>query len=153
MSNRTSAARYARALFDVAQQEADLNAVQGDLTAVVAAMAESAELARVLGAHAIPDGARRAIVDAIGQRLDVSTPVAKLLRLLTDRRGLQLLEQQRHHAVAECRGFADATVQERLILVVGQHEVGPERFQCLLLDRATAFGAIPRRAQRRRKNC
>ena len=91
MSNRTSAARYARALFDVAQQGADLNAVQGDLTAVVAAMAESAELARVLGAHAIPDGARRAIVDAIGQRLDVSTPVAKLLRLLTDRRRLELL--------------------------------------------------------------
>ena len=91
MSNRTSAARYARALFDVAQKEADLNTVQADLTAVASAMSESAELTRVLGNHAIPDSVRRGIVDTIGRRLTVSTPVAKLLRLLTDRRRLELL--------------------------------------------------------------
>ena len=93
MSTRTSAARYARALFEVARKEADLTLVQSDLNGVVAAAAEHPELKRVLGNRELPDAARRNIVAAVGERLGVSAPVMKLLALLADRRRLELLPE------------------------------------------------------------
>jgi F-type H+-transporting ATPase subunit delta len=91
MSTRTTAARYARSLFDVAQKEADLNLVRNDLVAVVAAIADNPELGRVLASRAVPDAARRNIITAVGEKLGVATPVVKLLGLLADRRRLELL--------------------------------------------------------------
>jgi F-type H+-transporting ATPase subunit delta len=93
MSNRTSAARYARALFEVAQKEADLAAVQRDLTTIVATAREHPELGRVLGSRALADDARRNIVEAVGQKLGVTAPVGKLLGLLADRGRLELLPE------------------------------------------------------------
>ena len=91
MSSRTAAARYARALFDVAEKEADLVVVQSDLNGVVAAANEHPELGRVLGNRMLPDAIRRGIVIAVGEKLGVSAPVGKLLGLLADRRRLDLL--------------------------------------------------------------
>jgi len=91
MSNRISAARYARALFDVAQREADLSKVQQDLSQVVSAVAEHPELSRVLTSRGVPDAARHQIIVAVGEKLGVSAPVSKLLALLADRRRLDLL--------------------------------------------------------------
>jgi len=92
MSNRTSATRYARALFDVANQEsADLSKVQQDLNDVVAAVAENPELSRVLASQGLPDTARRRIIVAVGEKLGVAAPVGKLLGMLADRRRLELL--------------------------------------------------------------
>jgi F-type H+-transporting ATPase subunit delta len=91
MSTRTSAARYARALFDIAQKEADLNLVRNDLVAVVTAVTDNPELGRVLASRAVPDAARRAIIVAVGEKLGVAVPVSKLLGLLADRRRLELL--------------------------------------------------------------
>ena len=93
MSSRTAAARYARALFEVAQKEADLGVVETDLNNVVAVAAENPELGRVLGNRALPDSARRNIVLAVGEKLGVSTPVGKLLGLLADRGRLELLPE------------------------------------------------------------
>jgi F-type H+-transporting ATPase subunit delta len=91
MSTRTSAARYARALFEVAQKEADLNLVRNDLVAVVSAVTENPELGRVLTSRTVPDAARRNIIVAVGEKLGVAIPVTKLLGLLADRRRLELL--------------------------------------------------------------
>jgi len=91
MSNRTSATRYARALFDVSLQEADVVKVQHDLDAVVAAVAENSELSQVLGRRGVPDAARRQIIVAVGQQLGVSAPVGKLLGMLAERGRLELL--------------------------------------------------------------
>jgi F-type H+-transporting ATPase subunit delta len=92
MSDRISAARYARALFDVAQQEsADLSKIQHDLAALVSAIAENPELSRVLVNRSVPDMARRQIIIAVGEKIGVSAPVGKLLGLLADRRRLALL--------------------------------------------------------------
>jgi F-type H+-transporting ATPase subunit delta len=92
MSDRISAARYARALFDVVhQQQVDASEVQQQLSAVVSAVGEHPELSRVLTSRSVPDAARRQIIVAIGEKLGVSTPVGKLLALLADRRRLDLL--------------------------------------------------------------
>jgi F-type H+-transporting ATPase subunit delta len=93
MSTRTSAARYARAIFEVAQKEADLTVVQSDLNGIITAASENPELKRVLGSRALPEAARRSIVLAIGERMGVSVPVARLLGLLADRRRLELLPE------------------------------------------------------------
>ena len=93
MSTRTAAARYARALFDVARKEADLSVVQSDLNGVVAVAQEHPALGRALGNRALPDTARRNLVMAVGEKLGVSAPVAKLLGLLADRKRLELLPE------------------------------------------------------------
>lgn len=91
MSTRTSAARYARALFDVARKESDASQVRQDLDAVVAAIRDHAELARTLASRALPEEARRGVIVAVGEALGVAAPVAKLLGLLADRGRLALL--------------------------------------------------------------
>jgi F-type H+-transporting ATPase subunit delta len=93
MSTRTSATRYARALFDVAQKEADLATVGQNLAAVVSAMRESAELTGVLANRSLPDEIRRNIIVAVGEHIGVTTPVARLLGLLADRRRIELLPE------------------------------------------------------------
>jgi F-type H+-transporting ATPase subunit delta len=93
MSARTSAARYARVLFEVAQQESDPAAVGQNLNEVVAAFRESDELTTLLGNRSIPDVIRRKVVLAVAERLAVATPVAKLLGLLVDRRRIELLPE------------------------------------------------------------
>jgi F-type H+-transporting ATPase subunit delta len=91
MSNRPSAARYARALFDIALKESDVTKVHQDLAAVVSIIAENAELARVLASRTVPELARRNIIVSVGEQLGVAAPVGKLLGLLADRRRLELL--------------------------------------------------------------
>jgi F-type H+-transporting ATPase subunit delta len=93
MSSRTAAARYARALFEVAQKEADLGVVETDLKNLVAVAAENPELGRVLAMRSLPESTRRNIVLAVGEKLGVSTPVSKLLGLLADRGRLELLPE------------------------------------------------------------
>jgi F-type H+-transporting ATPase subunit delta len=93
MSTRTSAARYARALFEVAQKESDPAVVGQNLDAVVSAFSESQELTALLGSRSIPDTVRRNVVIAIAEKLAVATPVAKLLGLLADRGRLHLVPE------------------------------------------------------------
>lgn len=93
MSTRTSAARYARALFDVARQEADLNLVRNQLASLVSAIAESRELSAVLSSRSVPEPIRRNIVVAVAQQLGVATPVEKLVGMLSDRGRLALLPE------------------------------------------------------------
>lgn len=91
MSNRTSAARYARALFDVARVESNPVKVHQDLAAVLAAVNDHAELAAVLSSRRVPEDARRGIVAAVAATLGAEPPVVKLLGLLAERRRLDLL--------------------------------------------------------------
>ncbi|MCC7181124.1 MAG: F0F1 ATP synthase subunit delta [Acidobacteria bacterium] len=93
MSTRTSATRYARALFDIARQESDIAKVDQDLAAVVSAIAENAELAQVLASRAVPEAARRNIIVAVAAKLGAAAPVTKLVGLLAERRRLELLPE------------------------------------------------------------
>ena len=94
MTNRTAAARYARALFDVSVHDRDLRQVEADLAGFADLIDGHATLRRVLLNPAIPTERKRAVVDALVGRLgDVIPPVAKLLRLLAERDRLGLLSQ------------------------------------------------------------
>jgi F-type H+-transporting ATPase subunit delta len=91
MSTRTSAARYARALLDVALKESDPQKIERDLTSFVNAIATSPELAHALTNPQVPHAARRGLVDALAQRIGMEAPAAKLLALVAERGRLDLV--------------------------------------------------------------
>jgi F-type H+-transporting ATPase subunit delta len=93
MSLRASAARYARALFDVALAESDPSGIEADLAAVVGAIHDHVELARALTHPGVPLSARSAVVRAVAERLGARPPVVKLVGLLAARGRLALLPE------------------------------------------------------------
>jgi F-type H+-transporting ATPase subunit delta len=93
MSLRTSANRYARALFDVALAEnAELNKVGQDLGELTALLTENAQLRLAAQRTGVPDAARVAVMDQISDRLGVAPQVKKLLAMLTQARKLDLVK-------------------------------------------------------------
>jgi F-type H+-transporting ATPase subunit delta len=91
MSLRTSANRYAKALFDVALEEkADLAQIDRDLEAVVAMMHASPDLAAASN-RGLSDAQRQALIEAVAKAMSLSTPVTKVLVLLAQDRKLNYL--------------------------------------------------------------
>ena len=92
MSLRTSANRYAKALFDVVLQEhADLVQVDRDLAAVVEMMQGSPELAMAANRSSVTDAARQALMESVSKAMGLSVPVTKMLVLLAKTGKLELL--------------------------------------------------------------
>jgi F-type H+-transporting ATPase subunit delta len=91
MSTRASAARYAKALFDVALTEFTPEQAERELTAFADLVRGHADLRQALGSPAIPAADKRAVVAQLLDRLQPSSPVRKLLLLLADRNRLELL--------------------------------------------------------------
>jgi F-type H+-transporting ATPase subunit delta len=104
MTNKTAALRYARALLDVAVNEAGrdraagdsrvidvLNRLEQELAQFVGLFREHPTLERVLLNPIIPVPRKQAAVDALTARLQVSPLLAKLMALLAARDRLVLL--------------------------------------------------------------
>ena len=94
MTSRAAGARYARALFDVARKEGDIDQAGRDLAAFAQLVAGHELLPRVLGNPAIPPARKRAVVEQLLARTGFASPmVGKLLLLLADRDRLGLLPE------------------------------------------------------------
>ena len=92
MSLRTSANRYAKALFDVAiEEKADLAKVGQDLDELVAMMKASPELAMASGRSSLTEAARRSLMEAVSKAMTLSAPVTKMLVLLAQSGKLNLV--------------------------------------------------------------
>jgi len=92
MSLRTSANRYAKALFDVALEEkADLARIDQDLHAVVAMMKASPDLARASGFSSTTEAQRRSLMESVSKAMTLSVPVTKMLVLLARTGKLELV--------------------------------------------------------------
>jgi F-type H+-transporting ATPase subunit delta len=91
MSLRTSATRYAKALFDVALQESNPAEIERDLASIVSAMQESAELRRALTNPGIPQQVRANVMRAVVEKVGTQPPVAKLMAMLAERGRLDLV--------------------------------------------------------------
>jgi F-type H+-transporting ATPase subunit delta len=91
MSIRASAARYAKALLDVAIAEADPEQAERDLSWFASLVQAHAELQRVLVNPVVPAARKRAVVEDLVARANVSAPVAKLILLLAARDRLVLV--------------------------------------------------------------
>jgi F-type H+-transporting ATPase subunit delta len=94
MTSRTAGARYARALFDVARKEGDIDQAGRDLAAFAQLVAGHDQLPRVFSNPAIPAPRKRAVVEQLLARGGALSPiVAKLLLLLADRDRLAILPE------------------------------------------------------------
>jgi F-type H+-transporting ATPase subunit delta len=92
MTRKTAGTRYARALFDIALKEADVQQVGRELAAFAHLVAGHDMLTRVLTNPALPSQQKRAIVEQLLAKTGAITPVtAKLLLLLAERDRLVLL--------------------------------------------------------------
>jgi F-type H+-transporting ATPase subunit delta len=92
MTSRAAATRYARALFDVARKESDIQRAGRELSSFAQLVAGNEMLVRVLENPAIPVQRKRAVVEQLLARVGPLTPVvSKLLLLLADRDRLGLL--------------------------------------------------------------
>ncbi len=92
MSLRTSANRYAKALFQVAVEEKnDLAQVDRDLQALVTMIGDSPELAQAAGRSGVTEAARKSLMEAVADKMALGAPVKKLLVLLAESRKLNLV--------------------------------------------------------------
>src|SRR4051812_36813597 len=91
MPSRASAARYARALFDVALKESDPIQIERDLASFAGLMASNAELQGALTNPAVSATAKHHITDSLARRLSLAAPAHKLLLLLADRDRLAMV--------------------------------------------------------------
>lgn len=90
-SLKTSANRYAKALFDVALAEkADLAKINQDLTAVAELVETNKDLALAASRAGVPDAARKALIEKVADALGVAAQVKKLLVMLVEARKLVL---------------------------------------------------------------
>ena len=89
--SRALAARYARALFEVAVSEADPRVVEADLASFVTLLEQHPSLRRVLWNPAIPAERKQAAVSDLAAQARHALPLAKLLALLAERDHLALL--------------------------------------------------------------
>jgi F-type H+-transporting ATPase subunit delta len=93
MSLRTSANRYARALFDVALAEkTDLAKIGSDLEQFRTLLTGNTELRLALERSSVADASRVAVVEQIADKLGLTPQVKKLLVLLTQSRKLDLVK-------------------------------------------------------------
>lgn len=93
MTSRTAAARYARALLDVATKEsADLDTIGRELDEFNAFFSQQTALARLMLNPAVPAPRKRAAMEEIIKVAGLSPIVSKLLVLLADRDRLTLLK-------------------------------------------------------------
>jgi F-type H+-transporting ATPase subunit delta len=94
VTRKTAGTRYARALFDVALKEADIQQAGRELRAFAQLVAGHEMLTRVLTSPALPVAQKRAVVAALIERTGTATPVVgKLLLLLADGDRLMLLPE------------------------------------------------------------
>jgi F-type H+-transporting ATPase subunit delta len=91
MSMRASAARYARALLDVAITESDPDRAEQELGAFVELVRQNPDLERTFANPVVSAADKRAVVQQILERLKPATPVGKLIVLLASRGRLALL--------------------------------------------------------------
>jgi F-type H+-transporting ATPase subunit delta len=92
MTSRSAGIRYARALFDVASKEADVEPVGQELARFAALVASHDALAKLFSNPAIPAPKKKAVVEQLIARSGPMSPVVgKLLLLLAERDRLVLL--------------------------------------------------------------
>lgn len=86
MTSRAAASRYAKALFEVALNESDVQQVYESLRQFADLVRSHEDLAQVLSNPAIPVTSKRGLVKALLDRMQpVPLPLAKVILLLTDR--------------------------------------------------------------------
>lgn len=117
------ASRYAAALFELAKAEAVLPALEADIAALTAALAESADLRAVIASPVVGRDDLGRAVGAIAAKLAVTPLVANTLALMADKRRLFVLPHLLANLadrIAEDKGEVTAEVTAARALTAAQ---------------------------------
>jgi len=105
---------YARAFVDVViDRKADGARMLAELRSMQSLFAESDQLRRVMDNPSIPGEQKRAVLDAVIQKIGGSRPVRNFIAVLTDHRRLPLFSEivgQVERELNERMGFAEAEI-------------------------------------------
>ncbi|KAA5802324.1 F0F1 ATP synthase subunit delta [Alkalicaulis satelles] len=115
--------RYARALFELADEAGALDAVEADMTALGAAFAQSAELRRALSSPVHKTGDKAAVLAALAQKLKFQDMTARFLAVTAGNgRAGELPDMARAFAAlaAKRRGALSADVASADALTAAQ---------------------------------
>jgi F-type H+-transporting ATPase subunit delta len=93
MSTRASAARYARALLDVAIKESTPEQAEQELAGFLDLIQRHDDLQKALTHPTVAAASKRAVVQQLLDRLKPTSPAGKLLLLLADRDRLALVPE------------------------------------------------------------
>ena len=137
MSTRASAARYARALFDVViSEKLDLEQVERELNEFAALLAQNPDLQKALTNPAVPVAGKRGIVQSLLERLKPASPLGKILLMLAERDRLVLVPDL-------AAVFADRLMEHRQVIraeVTTAMPLAPERAASLQKKLADVTG-------------
>ena len=137
MTPRAAAARYARALFDVAKKERlDLDRLDRELSEFNEAVNGHEALKRALSHPAVPPARKRAVIEQIVASHPVLPPLARLLTMLAERDRLVLLDDM-------ARAFRDRVMDHQQVVraeVTTAIPLPPDRVAALRQGIAGATG-------------
>lgn len=125
MRASAAARRYARALFSLAREEGDDDGVRRELEQIARLFESSPDLQNALFRPLHPVAERRAVLQAICERVDTSGTVRKFLTFLVDQRRLVDFAGIRHEferLADEAAGRVQAEVVSASPLADGQLE-------------------------------
>lgn len=119
------AARYATAVFELAKEEQSLPALETDLDALEAAMADSADLRDLIASPIYGRDESQSAVTAIAAKMGLGATVSNVLALMASNRRLFVLPQLLsglRQLIAEERGEVTAEVTSAKALTKAQSE-------------------------------
>ncbi len=91
MTAKNIAGRYGRALFDLVSDEADLDLYCEQLLSFSLLLKENQDLRKCLMNPFFTEADRRAIIDSLLERMEITGKVARFILLLSEKRRLELI--------------------------------------------------------------
>jgi F-type H+-transporting ATPase subunit delta len=119
------AGRYATALFEIANEASTLTAVEADLSALEAALAESGELRELISSPIYTREQQAAVMDELSAQMKIGKEVANTVALMASKRRLFVLPEliaAVKALAAEARGEISADVTAAKALTKAQQE-------------------------------
>ena len=119
------AARYAKAVFDLAKETKKVKAIEGDLEALSGALAESPEFNALISSPVYSREQQSDAIGAIATKMKLSPTMTNTLALLATKRRLFVLPQlvaALRAAIAEDKGEVTAEVISAMALTKAQSE-------------------------------
>lgn len=93
MIGSTIAKRYARAFFEIAEEEKRLEAYYDELNGFLSLVDGNADLKEFLANPVFDQAEKKSVVDNIIERAKISSITANFLRLLTDKKRITILKE------------------------------------------------------------
>lgn len=119
------AQRYATAIFDLAKEGKKLKAVEADVAALDAALADSTDLVNLINSPVYTRDEQGAVINAVAKQMKLSPMVANALGLMAQKRRLFVLPQllgALRDLIAEDKGEVTAEVTAAKAMTKAQQD-------------------------------